>query len=106
MDAVVAGMADHEGLAVPLCHELRPCGLRLSRPREIGESADLVHLHVGSVLAEFTSARSQATDQFGALAAGRGRDGLAVVEYRRLVPVQRYATEPGEQWFSCLLVRH
>jgi hypothetical protein len=47
VDGVVAVPADHEGLAPFLGHELSPRGLWLPRLREIGECADVVHVHVG-----------------------------------------------------------
>ena len=83
----MARLADHEGLASPLRHELSPRGPWLPRPGEVGELTDLMHLHVGRSLAEFASTRSQAMDQFRALAAGRDRGGLAVGEDRRLLPL-------------------
>lgn len=47
----MAGRADHEGLASFPGHEFLPRGLWLSRCGEVGELADLVHLHAGLSLA-------------------------------------------------------
>jgi hypothetical protein len=41
VDGLVTGTADHEGFPAHLGHELRPPGLRPSRPGEVGELADL-----------------------------------------------------------------
>ena len=44
VDVVVAGAADHEGLAAPLAMTCAHAGLRLPGPVEVGERADVVHL--------------------------------------------------------------
>ena len=57
VDGLVAGGADHEGLPAHLGHELRPRGLWLSRPGEVGEFADLVDFHPGTLVAPLAPAR-------------------------------------------------
>ena len=69
---VVAGSADHEGLASPFRHELGPRWLWSSRLGEVGESADVVHVHLGPLLAELTAARPDPGD---ALRPGLGTRG-------------------------------
>ncbi len=59
MDCVVAGSADHEGLASPSCHELNPRRLRASRFSEVGEPADLVDNHLGALLAQLAPSREE-----------------------------------------------
>ena len=83
---VVAGSADHEGLASPFRHELGPRWLWSSRLGEVGESADVVHVHLGLLLAELTAARPDPGDELLALAAGRAGDGEAVDQDRHLLP--------------------
>ena len=51
VDGVVAGGADHEGLASFGRHEHRPRGLAWSGLPEAGELADLVHVHLARVAA-------------------------------------------------------
>ena len=68
----------------------------MSRFGEVGEFADLVYFHVRALLAPFAPSRVEPGDQ---LAAGDGRDGCAVGEDRLVLPFQRDATEPGDQWF-------
>ena len=53
----MAGAADHEGLAPPFRHDLSPRWLWSSPLGEVGKSADVVHLHLGLLLAELTAAR-------------------------------------------------
>src|SRR5215218_10811476 len=89
--------ADHEGLASPFGHELRPGRLWPSRLNEVSEPADLVDFHLGRLLAQLAPARLEPADQL--LAAGDGQGGCAVVDDRCLLPCQRDATEPGDQWF-------
>jgi hypothetical protein len=45
VDGLVAVRADHEGLAAPLSHQLRPRRLWSSRLVEVGQLADLVDFH-------------------------------------------------------------
>ena len=78
MDGVVAGPADHEGLASPFGHELRPCWLWLSHSFEVGEFAHLVDLSVLGAPAGLAGARQQPSDQL--FAAGDDRDDAAVVD--------------------------
>src|SRR5256714_15631830 len=79
VDGVVAVPAGHEGLAPFLGHELSPRGLWLSRLGEIGERADVVHVHLGPLRAPFTSSRPEPVDQLFAFAAGGGGGLLAGV---------------------------
>jgi hypothetical protein len=61
-------------------------GLWSSRLGEVGESADVVHVHLGPLLAELTAARPDPGDEFLVLAAGRAGDGEAVDQDRHLLP--------------------
>src|SRR5450759_900140 len=99
VDAVVAGRADHEGLAPHPGHLLRPRGRWLSRPGEIGELADLVCLHAGPCAAEFAPACAEPGDQL--LAAG-GRGDRTVVDDGLPLPCEGYPAEPCDQWFPAL----
>jgi hypothetical protein len=65
MGAVMTRRADHEGFASPFGHELGPCRLWLPRRGEVGELADLVNLHTGSVLAHLAPAGPEPADQLG-----------------------------------------
>ena len=85
VDDVVAGSADHEGLASPLRHELSPRGLWSSRLGEISESSDVVHVHLGLLLTDLTAARPDPGDELPALT-GRAGDSEAVDEDRLLLP--------------------
>ena len=97
VDGLVAGGADHEGLALRSGHELRPRGLWPSRPGEVGELADLVDLHLGRVCSQSSHrpARSRVISSLRRVAGTGGRS----VEDRFLLPSERDTTEPGDQWF-------
>src|SRR5262249_32439469 len=96
VDGVVAGVADHEGLALFPGHECRPGGLVWSGFPELRELADLVHEHLGRVAAQFASPFQERGDQF---LTGRGsRRGDAVVELCVPVPCKWYPAEPCDQW--------
>jgi len=82
----VAGAADHEGLAPPFRHDLSPRWLWSSPLGEVGKSADVVHLHLGLLLAELTAARPDPGDELPALTAGRAGDSEAVDQDRLLLP--------------------
>ena len=82
----MAGSADHQGLSAPFCHELSPRWLWSSPLGEVGKRADVVHVHLGLVLAELTAARPEPGDELPALAAGRAGDSEAVDEDRLLLP--------------------
>ena len=62
VDGVVAGRADDKGLAPPPCHQFRPRGLWLSRLAEVGEFADLVHVHLARVPADLAPVRQEPGD--------------------------------------------
>ena len=51
MDLVVAGRADHKGLAPLFRHEPGPGWLAGAGICEVGEPGDVVHLHLAAVLA-------------------------------------------------------
>ena len=86
VDGVVAGSADHEGLTSPFRHELSPRWLWSSRLGEVGKSSDVMHVHLGLVLAELTAARPDPGDKLPALTAGGAGDSEAVDEDRLLLP--------------------
>ena len=92
----MAGNAHDEGLAPHACHQAGPFGLGRSRFAEVGQLAGLVCLHRGALLAPLAPAFEEPGDQF--LAAG-GRGWQAVVEDRFLLPFERDAAEPCDQWF-------
>jgi hypothetical protein len=84
VDGVVAGGADHEGLAPFPGHEVRPLGLWPSWPGEVGELADLMNFHHGPLLAPLAPGREEPADQL--LAAGGGQGWLAVIKDRFALP--------------------
>ena len=86
VDDVVAGSADHEGLTPPFRHDLSPRRLWSSRPGEVSESSDVVHVHLGLLLTELTAARPDPGDELPALTAGRAGDSEAVDQDRLLLP--------------------
>jgi hypothetical protein len=96
VDGLVAGGAGHEGLPAHGGHELGPRGLWPSRPGEVGEFADLVDFHPGTLVAPLAPPGAEPDDQ---LPAAGGRGGLAVGEDRLSLPFERDAAEPGDQWF-------
>jgi hypothetical protein len=51
VDLVVAGRADHEGLAPPFRHVPGPGWLAVTGVCEIGQPGDVVHLHLAALLA-------------------------------------------------------
>ena len=97
MDVVVAGRADHEGLASSSRHEVRPWRLWLPRSAEVGELADVVDFDLAGVLAQLTSSCLEPLDQLGAADDARGW--LAVGEDRFPLLFQGEATEGGGQRF-------
>ena len=92
----MAGWADHQGLAPLACHQLRPRGLRLSRLAEVGELADLVDVHLARVPADLAPVRQEPGDQL--FTADNARDQETVGDDRVLLPSQRDAAEPCDQW--------
>jgi hypothetical protein len=83
MDAGVAGAADHEGLAPPPDHDSHPLGLVwLSRPAEVSELADLVHLHLARVSADLAPSRQESADQLSAM---RGRPVWLAIDQDRVL---------------------
>src|SRR6185437_7538494 len=95
VDSLMAGSADHEGFPAHPGHELCPPGLRPSCPGEVGEFADLVDFHAGRRVAPLAPPCPEPDGQL--LAAG-GQVGKAVGDDCLLLPFQRNATEPGDQW--------
>src|SRR5258707_12263665 len=92
MDAGVAGFADHEGLASPPRHDLRPLGwVGLSGLVEIGELADLADAHLVRLPAEL--APSCEGPMYQLLASGGGRDWFAGGQDRVVLPPERETTE-------------
>src|SRR6266568_9542293 len=99
MDLVVAIGADHEGLPAPFHHDFGPFGLTWPPGFvEVGESADVVCLYVGALLAPLAPACPEPTDQLFAFAAVGGRGWQAVGEDRLPLPCEGYPSEPrGER---------
>ena len=87
MDVVVAGGADHEGLAPAFRHDLRPCRLWPSWGGEMSQLGDVVHLHLAGVLTHLAPSPEEPGDQL--LVVDGGWDGLAVGEDRVALPSQR-----------------
>src|SRR6476660_7579415 len=96
VDGVVAGLADVKGLAPPPRHQFRPRGPWLSRLAEVGELADLVHMHLAAVPADLAPVRQEPGDQL--LMADDARDKGAIGDDRILLPPERNAAEPCDQW--------
>ena len=96
----MAGAADHQGLAPPPGHLLRPRGLRPSRPVQVRESSDVVHRDAVRVLAELTPVRQEPGDQL--LVADDARDQDPVGDDRVLLPSQRNTAEPCDQWLPAV----
>ena len=86
MDVLVAGTADHQGLASPFGHELYPSGfLPLARPVEVGELADVMDLQLLGCSAQLAAPGHEPVDQLVSL--GGGQNGSAVCQQRRLLPL-------------------
>src|ERR1700741_2366793 len=100
VDQVVAVAADHEGLAADLGHGPGPFGLRLAGLVEVGELADVMHLDAVRSPAELASSLGEPSDQLLVRVEGPGAQ--AVGEDRRLLPFERDAAEPCDQWFPAL----
>ena len=96
MDGVVAGAADHQGLAPLPGHDGHPRGLACSGFAEAGEVADLVHEHSARVPAQLAPSGKEPGDQF--LARVGDPAGDAVSDDRVLVACEGYPAEPGDQW--------
>src|SRR5262249_38194980 len=100
VDGLVAGWADHEGLAPLPGHEGRPGRLGRARWSELGAAMDLVHLHRAGLLVQFAAALAEPGGQ---LLEGVGhRFGDAVDERRVLASYQGYPAEPGDQWLPAV----
>src|SRR5215467_9806912 len=82
VDLVVAGRADDQRLAPHPGHELGPLRLWPPRVGEIGEGADVVHLHLGASPAPLAPAAAEPADQLLALAAASCRGYVAVIDDR------------------------
>jgi len=97
MDLVVAGRADHEGLAPFCCHEAGPCWLAVAGACEVGQPGDVVHLHLAAVLAQFARVPQEPGDDL--LAGVDLPAGIAVGEDRGFAPFEGDAAEPCDQGF-------
>ncbi len=93
----MAGGADDERFAPHARHQGGPSRLRRSRCAEVGQLADLVHLHRVALLAPLAPAAQEPGDQL--LAAGGRQDRQAVIQDRFLLPFERDTAEPCHQWF-------
>src|SRR6266496_3566926 len=108
----MAVATDHEGVASPPDHDCHPLGrCLLAHLDEIGEFADLVHLHRLRAPAYLAVAHQESGDQL--LVADRFGDqrafctGLYTVdEDRVLLPPKRDTTEPRDQWLFTLAALH
>jgi hypothetical protein len=67
----VASGADDKRLASAIRHDSHPFRLRLSGLVEVGELADLVHLHLVRLSAELTPSEQEPMNQFRASDGGR-----------------------------------
>src|SRR5215470_3923947 len=112
MDGGVAVSTDYKRLSSPLHHHCHPCGqCMLARLDEIGEFADLVHLHRLRTPADLTAVQQESGDQFPVTdRLGDQRalcEGLyAVGEDRVLLPPKRNTTEPRDQRLVTLAALH
>ena len=93
MDVGLAGVADHEGLASPLCHDPHP--FRLFGRVEVGEVADLMHLHRAGSLADLAPSGQQPMDDL--LATRRRWEWRAVHGDRVNLPPERDTAERRDQ---------
>jgi hypothetical protein len=96
----MAAVAEHEGLATPVCHAGGPFGLPWPGWGEVGERADVVHLHLARLLADLAGGREKPCDEL--LVRIVHPDRLAVGDRRRSSPSERYATEPCDQWLPAV----
>ncbi|MDH2394112.1 hypothetical protein QCN29_36350 [Streptomyces sp. HNM0663] len=80
----MAVRADHEGLAAPFGHQLRPRGLWSPRLVEVGKLADLVGLHRSETPAPLAPPRREPGEQL--FAADGDRGWLMVDDDRCLLP--------------------
>jgi hypothetical protein len=101
VDEVVTRRADHQGLASSFGHELHPRGLWPPLVVEVGELADLVHVHGGPFVAELAPARPEPMDQLLPFAAGGGGQ-RPVVDDRSLLLPQGNAAKACDQWLPAL----
>jgi hypothetical protein len=95
MDGVMAGTADHQGLAPHPRHECRPFGPAGAGLAEVRETADLMNTHCRAFITEFAAPAEEPGDQL--LAWVGDCSWPAVVEDRVLVPCEGYPVEPGDQ---------
>src|SRR5258708_40152115 len=96
MDGVVAGPADHQGLAPSARHFCRPRRLWPSRTVEDCEAADVMHRDAVRAVAEFAPVRQEPGDQL--LVTDDARDQDAVRDDRVSLPSEGNASEPCDQW--------
>src|SRR6476659_3450306 len=97
MDVVMAGGADHEGLASFSCHELGPWRLWLPGFVEVGELADVVDFYLAGVMAHLASSCLEPFDPPPTTDDARGA--LAADQDRVALPFEGNATECGGQRF-------
>lgn len=95
VDEIMAGRADHEGLASLTCHELYPLGLVRPRVAEIGQAAELVYVHRVRVLAELAPPAAEPTEQLLARVGDLGRGSIG--EDRAGLALEWDSTEPRYQ---------
>lgn len=67
---------------------------------EVGESADVVHLHVALASADLASIRQESRDEF--LLRIVHPDWLTISEFRRSLPLEGNPAEPCHQWLPAL----
>ena len=89
---VVAGGADHEGLAPPSRHDRHPFGLLCPGVSEICQGADVVRLNVARALTDLAGVREEPGDELVVRMVHPDR--LTVDDRRRSLPLQWNAAEP------------
>ncbi|GAA2957110.1 hypothetical protein GCM10020227_25320 [Streptomyces flavovirens] len=67
---------------------------------EVGESADVVHLHVALASADLAGIRQEPRDEF--LLRIVHPDRLTIGEFRRSLPLEGNSAEPCHQWLPVL----
>ena len=97
MDLIMAGRADHEGLAPFCCHEPGLCWLAVAGACEVAQPGDVVHLHLAAVLAQLAPVPQEPGNDLlaGVNLPARG----AVGDDRGFLPFEGNAAEPCDQGF-------